>query len=564
MTKRLIVTVCLLAVLLPSCAYLPAFTQDEYYRRRHEEMEQQYSPYRQRNTIDGYRDFVAKYPENMYVSTALDQIDNLEFAPYEKTDTIASYTEFVARYPKNRHVVKARGRIDQANVKGCESIDTVQGYREFLTKHPDNIFVQTAQERLQDLEFRELALKLQQQYGFDLLLYRLKVKRLQKELPQESGINLGDFTLFASTEPVQGKKYFKSHLIYSTDLSSLARAPAAVQEKIFDSLISKLLITLLNQFRAANDIDGFSFAIASSPHRFYGDEKTALEYVFPAREARLFAQNRCDRSQLLAQAAVRQTAQPAPVAEKSQPGSGGPAPVKLEGGDIMEKSAGRQRAQDFIMSSTWKRACKDGTVHEMQMIRKWKDFKGAGGFSAKSVMRYIINQNQRYAVASLALTDTSGSRQYWCILSRGDAGRPTDIDTFRPPAERDFPLPEFTGTPVGQERHQYAGTALCGSAQCFMVHSTPESAAAAQYSKKISFIDQQSLLPVKIEYFDKSGALWKTAHIDWQETGGVWCWKRAVVENAQSGDVTTIVITDVQVNAGLPDSDFTPGALLRR
>jgi hypothetical protein len=24
------------------------------------------------------------------------------------------------------------------------------------------------------------------------------------------------------------------------------------------------------------------------------------------------------------------------------------------------------------------------------------------------------------------------------------------------------------------------------------------------------------------------------------------------------------VITDVQVNAGLPDSDFTPGALLRR
>ncbi len=49
-------------------------------------MDQQYDPYRQRNTIEGYREFIAKYPGNMYLETALDQIDNLEFAPYEKAD----------------------------------------------------------------------------------------------------------------------------------------------------------------------------------------------------------------------------------------------------------------------------------------------------------------------------------------------------------------------------------------------------------------------------------------------------------------------------------------------
>ncbi len=183
MNTRHIVTVCLVVLLLPSCAFLPALTQEQYGRQRYEEMDQQYAPYRQRNTIEGYREFISKYPKNMYLETALDQIDNLEFAPYEKADTIAAYTEFVARYPGNRHAVTARGRIDQATIKDCERIDTIEAYRQFLQQHPDNIFAQTAQDRLQELEFRELAQKMQQQFGFDLMLYRLHVRRLQKELP---------------------------------------------------------------------------------------------------------------------------------------------------------------------------------------------------------------------------------------------------------------------------------------------------------------------------------------------------------------------------------------------
>jgi hypothetical protein len=557
MNTRHIAAVCIFVLVLPSCAFLPAFTQEEYGRRRHDEMDQQFDPYRQRNTIEGYREFISKYPKNMYLETALDQIDNLEFAPYEKADTIAAYTEFVARYPGNRHAVTARGRIDQATIKDCERIDTIEAYRQFLQQHPDNIFAQTAQDRLQELEFRQLAQKMQQQNGFDLLLYRLHARRLQKELPNISGVSLGDFTLFASLEPVQGKQYFKSHLIYNADLTSFAQAPAAEQQQIFDALISKLITSIASQFRTTQGIDGFSFAFARSGQRFYGNEKTALEYVVPVREALLFAQNRCDRSQLLAQASVRQTA---PAEEKPQAVRS--AAVKLEGGDIMEKSASRQRAGDFIMSATWKRVSKDGAVHEMKTVRKWKDFKGAGGISAKSVVTYNLYPARVYADAILTAVDTSGSRQYWYLLSKGDAGRTPDIDNYRPPAEWDFPLAEFAETPVDQERHQYAGDVSCGSTQCYVVHSIPESAEAL-YSKKTSFIGQQSLLPVKIEFFDKSGALWKTANIEWQETGGIWFWQRAVVTNAQSGAATAIVITDVKANTGLAYTDFTPGVMQR-
>ncbi len=558
-TKRYILAVCILAALLPCCAYLPAFTNEEYARRRHVEMEQQYDPYRLRNTIESYREFIAKFPENMYVSAARAKIDDLEFEPYEKSDTIAAYTKFVEQYPGNRYAVTARNRIDQANVKDSERIDTIQGYRQFLEKHPDNIFALTSQDRLQDLEFRELDKELQQKYGFDLLLYRLHVSRLQKDLPAVAGINLGDFTLFASLESVQGKQYFKSHLIYNADLTAFARATAAQQEQIFDALVAKLIGCLAPQFRSIQGIDGFSFVFAFSAYRFYSNEKIALEYVFPAREALLFAQNKSDRSRLLAQSSVRQTVT---AEEKPQTGAGSRALVKLDGADIMEKSAARQLAQDFNVASTWKQVCRDGTVHEMTMVEKWKDFNGAGGVSRKSVERYIHHQKDLYAEAILAVTDTSGRKQYWYMLSKGDPGLTPDIDHYRPPAERDFPLAEFARIPVGKERHQYAGAAACGSSQCYLVHSTPESA-AAPYAKKTSYIDQQSQLPVKIEYFDTSGALWKTAHFDWQEIGGVWCWQRIVIENVQTGAVTTIEITDMQLNAGLPDSDFTSGALVR-
>jgi len=57
--------------------------------------------------------------------------------------------------------------------------------------------------------------------------------------------------------------------------------------------------------------------------------------------------------------------------------------------------------------------------------------------------------------------------------------------------------------------------------------------------------------------------LWKTAQIDWQETGGVWFWQRAVAGKAKSGYIITILFTGLRVHAGLPGSDFTPAALLR-
>ena len=102
--------------------------------------EAQYQPYKVTNTIEGFREFIATYPKNLFVSDAELQIENLEFAPYEEEDSVEGYMEFTMRYPDNRHTPKASVKIEQAEVKRYEKMDTIEGYQEFLEKYPTSTF----------------------------------------------------------------------------------------------------------------------------------------------------------------------------------------------------------------------------------------------------------------------------------------------------------------------------------------------------------------------------------------------------------------------------------------
>jgi hypothetical protein len=84
-----------------------------------------------------------------------------------------------------------------------------------------------------------------------------------------------------------------------------------------------------------------------------------------------------------------------------------------------------------------------------------------------------------------------------------------------------------------------------------------------KYGKRISWIDRENWIPLKTEYFDEKGDLWKILHIEWQSKYGLWFWKKAKVENVQTGCKTFITTDDVRINLGLHDRDFTRFSLER-
>ena len=552
------------AVFMPGCGTL--FQKDKALKE-YQINEEQYSPYKIKNTIDGYREFISLYPKNQFVSEAKLQIENLEFAPFEQDDSVEGYMEFKLRYPHNRHSYKASVKIEQSEVKRYERIDTAAGYKEFLSKYPDSNFAILAKERLQELEFRELDAVLREQYGFDLLAYRLHLKRLKKTLKKENGFDLAAFTGFASLITHEEKRYFHTHLIYSTDISSLDVRSEEMSGTFFDHLVSPSLIYLDKNFPPHGTIDGFSFDISWSPHSYYGDRRIVLTYYFTRHAVELFTDGRLDKAGLLAQSSIvasekAAAAYPSPYPpEQKLPDT----PVKqetaerekLDGIRIMAIVSERDRGEDSIIASSWQRG-----RHTMKTIAKQKKLRGAGDILDKSVIRYI-DPPAHYGTIILIWNYKDREKAFWYKLLHSAPGRIADTESLRPPAESDFSLIDYLDVNLSEEKHLLLRREDYEGKMCFVVESVPIRI-DMKYGKRLSWIEENFFIPLKIEYRDKEGKPWKIMRAEWQQLFGLWFWKKVVVDNIHSAEKTTITIDDVRINQGLNDIDFTVQGLERQ
>jgi hypothetical protein len=569
---------------LQGCGILIIFSEDKRALREYQLHEEEYKPYKLQNTVEGYKEFIAKYPKNLFINEAKSRIESLEFSPYEQADTIEGFMEFKMRYPENRHVFKANVRIEQVELKRYEKADTIEGYKEFLSKYPESTFAVLAKERLQELEFRRLDGILIKQYGFDLLLYRLHLKRVKKKLGAVGGVNLGGFTCFASIASHEGKKYFHTRLIYSSDLSYLDASSSEVSERFFNPVISKALPYLHNHFKPRGEIDGFSFDVSSSPHSFYGDSKPLLEYYFPLNQVNLFTQHKLDNKEMLSRAAIVIPKKPLGKSElataKKIPGTGEEPATKEVAGiagqalheekslkekvttplvikdafKIMTMVSERDRGKDFIISRSWKRG-----RHSMQTLEKRKNLGSKDGLINKSVIKYL-SPPSHYGESFLIWNYKDRVSALWHRPFRGNAQRITSVDRYTPPAETDFYLKDYLEIKVGEEKHTLLKNEQCGEKTCYVVESTPLKK-NIKYGKRITWVDQRYFMPLKIDYFDKTDALWKTLTIKWQNKFGFWFWRKATVENVQNDSKTLISVDDVRVNLGLHDRDFTKQGL---
>jgi len=268
---------------------------------------EQFEPYKRKNTIKGYREFIAKYPENMFVRDAKLAIENLELAPYEKIDSVEAYMEFKIRYPDNRHVSMANVKIEQVELKRYEKMDTIEGYREFLLKYPKSNFAVLARESLQELEYRKISEQLFENYSFDLLQYRLNIKRLKKILQKGSSPECGNFTHQVSIKNYMEKDYFHTNLIYPTDLTSGGDSPEEITEHIFKTVIKELLLYLNQLFIQKGKINGFSFSITVSSEQLLdtaGQKDALTEFYFSSHLAKNLVLNQISDQECLEQSII--------------------------------------------------------------------------------------------------------------------------------------------------------------------------------------------------------------------------------------------------------------------
>jgi outer membrane lipoprotein-sorting protein len=130
----------------------------------------------------------------------------------------------------------------------------------------------------------------------------------------------------------------------------------------------------------------------------------------------------------------------------------------------------------------------------------------------------------------------------------------------------DFSYEDVSGRNVGADTHTLLREEKLGDADCYVIQSVPKT--SAEYTKKLSWIDKKTFLPLKEEYYDAQNELARVFTADKIEMVGAAGGKsgyptvtKRTMKNVKSGHRTEVAFLDITYNIGIDDRVFTQQSL---
>jgi len=240
-------------------------------------------------------------------------------------------------------------------------------------------------------------------------------------------------------------------------------------------------------------------------------------------------------------------------------GAGAPADSLPDGRDVMERMTrasyypGRDMVADVRME----------IVERSGLVR----------LRVMTMMRLNLEHGeQRYLVY---FHEPGDVRRMTCMVYK-HVGRADDRWMFVPAVEQirrvtapersrflgsDFVREDYSGRDAAADSHAVVRGEVRDGRACWVVESVPIE--AAEYARMVSWVDRKTWLPIRQEYYDARGRLFRTFTADKIEEiadadGGT---HPTVVERTMAGRTppvrTRLLYSDVRYGVGLKASDFT-------
>lgn len=134
----------------------------------------------------------------------------------------------------------------------------------------------------------------------------------------------------------------------------------------------------------------------------------------------------------------------------------------------------------------------------------------------------------------------------------------------------DFTYEDVSGRDVNADAHTFLREERLGDRACYVVESRPK--AAADYTRRISWIDRENHLPLKEEYYDAQEELFRVFTADKVEDVSVGegdkrrvfpTVTRRTMKNLKTVHRTEVSFASVTYNLGLGDGDFSERRMRR-
>lgn len=121
----------------------------------------------------------------------------------------------------------------------------------------------------------------------------------------------------------------------------------------------------------------------------------------------------------------------------------------------------------------------------------------------------------------------------------------------------DFTYEDVSGRNIEDDTHVLVKEEKIGGRDCHVVKSTPKMQ-DVDYSYKVSWIDKTSYLPLKEEYYDRRGDLYRIFSADEvKDIKGFPTVTKRSMKNLQSGHRTEVTYIKTDYNIGIEDSLFS-------
>jgi outer membrane lipoprotein-sorting protein len=118
----------------------------------------------------------------------------------------------------------------------------------------------------------------------------------------------------------------------------------------------------------------------------------------------------------------------------------------------------------------------------------------------------------------------------------------------------DFFYEDVSGRGVDEDTHELVKT----TKNFYVLNNLPKNPTAVEFASYTAWIHRKTFIPVKIEYFDEGGKMYRVYEaLKVEEKGGYPTVTQARIKNLRTQGETVITYSDVQYDIGLPEEIFT-------
>ena len=222
--------------------------------------------------------------------------------------------------------------------------------------------------------------------------------------------------------------------------------------------------------------------------------------------------------------------------------------------DIARKVFNRENGRDSYSRVDMVLIDKKGRKRKRELLIYVKDY----GELSKTLIRFLSPADIE-GTGFLSLENTGADDTQYLYLP--DLGRSRRIVTNQKDlsfVNTDFTYEDMQRRKVQKDTHSLLAPEQLQGYSCYVLESVPKDKRSSQYSKIIQWVDKKSFIPLKAEFYDKRGQIFKRLTVDnLEKIDEIWTAMDTQMEDFSENHTTWLGVIDVRYNRGINDVKFT-------